>query len=90
MYSKVSISHIIKKTKEVSTIKRTSDRSTIPTLNRDEKCVKEETVREIALKLQLQQAHYFLLRLYVKDIPIVTVSILPISSSHQLRCDIIN
>ena len=50
-----------------STIKRTGDGSTISTLNRDERCVNEETVREIALKRHLQQAHYFLLRLYVKD-----------------------
>ena len=48
------------------TIKRTSDGSTISTLNRGERCANEDTAREIAFKLHLQQAHYFLLRLYVK------------------------
>lgn len=51
MRSMVSISHIIRKTREASTIKKTSDGSTI---SRDyERCVKEEQVGEIVLKLYL-------------------------------------
>ena len=58
MRSMVSISRIIRKTREASTIKRTSDGSTI---SRDyERCVKEERVREIVLKLHLHIKHTIL------------------------------